>query len=298
MTLVQSQSTGGLRIETSINKTLNDFNSAMDRQDAGILRTLNAETVAFERDAKSAILYMLLTSYYVANYGVTISAAMYVSSASDFTVHITEGATTLKDKINPDKLKTDVKAVIDDYKSKMDTPITEIREKMRTDVEANPDKLGCYEKILKDITAMGATTTKNVTDSFTFSNKDFKLKAVEKHANINTNVTEVLKKSYACLALRRDDLVFTCTDKLVAQSDKVRAFIEDRLTEIGVIYTENQSNLSLKTQKVGDDITAQKEAIMAKIDLCTTPARFYNADPEITVEMANPDITAEVANNV
>ena len=291
MTLVQSQSAASIRIETAINKTITDFNTAMDRQNTAILRGLNIETVLFEKDAKTAISFMVLTSYYVTSYGVNPSAASYLAAASELTTHVTEANTAVKEKISPEKLATDVKVVIDDYKSKVDTAVTELREKMKSELETNPNSQACYEKLIKDINALSTSATKNVTDSFNFATKDFKGKAKVAHANINTNVTVVLKNSYGCIGLRRADFVFTCTDKFILDKDKAKSFVDDRKAEIEKIYEENTSNLAVQGDKIGENITAQKDAISTKIDGCSS------ADMP-GVGKADPEITAEVTPNV
>ena len=148
--MAQIQSAASVKIEVSIKKTLTDFKSAMDKQNAIILRALNAEAASFKKDAKDAILAIVASSFVVASVEVDAAASNYFKAVSRITAAITVSNSNIKDAVNPEKLASVVIPVIDDYKHKLEEPIALVRANVKEIIAASPKAQACLEKALKE----------------------------------------------------------------------------------------------------------------------------------------------------
>ena len=267
-TLAQVQSAASVKIELSINKTLTDFNKAIDKLNATTFKALNTEAVAFYLDVKNAIVSTVSTSTIVANVGVSATASSYFEAVAKVSAAITTSDSKIKEYINPELLVSRIATSIEDFKANLNVPISEIKEKVRVEIEANPKSQTCYEKALKNLTPLTAAVNKNITTSFTLAIKEFNANAKIYHGYIKANVTLLTKIVSSCISKKPQEAVLLCIDATVKEVDQVLAIISTAENDIVQLYVGFNVNASIKMQDISKTINDKKDEILMHITSC------------------------------
>ena len=284
--MAQVQSSASVKLEVSINKTVTDFKTAMDKQQTTILKSWNAESSSFYKDAKEAISAVVTTSVKVANVGVNKVASRYYEVVAKVSAAITESLSTLTGSANPDAFKTLVSTVINSYKDKLEKPIFQIKEKVVETIAESPKAQACIEKALKDVTILSIAANKNLTASFTLAIKNFTVKAKIYHTIIKTNVTLLTKSVDTCIAKRQEEAIFNCIDVILLEEDKVLSLITATESEITQLYIDAYLSLSIKTEEIETIVDSKKEEILAKVSACAPKPTTTQEAPTAAVEVS------------
>ncbi|CAO1398721.1 unnamed protein product [Diamesa serratosioi] len=268
ITLAQVQSSASVKIEVSINKTVTDFKSAMDKQQAAILKTLNTDAAYFYKDTKDAITAIVGTSVKVSNVGVDAATANHYGVVAEITADITKSLSTLFDVIKPEKLAAEVATAVDYYKVKFEEPMNEVRAKVKEVMAASPKSQACLEKALKDVTTLYAAANKNITASFTLTLKDFSANAKIDHANIKSNVTILTKAVDQCIAMKPKEAAYACLGVISQEKDKVLSLVAAKESDITQLYIDANLSLSSKADEIAAVISSKRDEILGKIAAC------------------------------
>ena len=266
--LVQSQSTGSVKIDAAIKKILIDSNLVIDKLNGTIFQALNTEAKAFNLDYKNAIVSIVSTSTIVANVGVSATASSYFDAVARVSADISTSDSKIKEYINQELLVSRIATSIQDFKANLYVPISQIKETVRAEIEANPKSQACYEKALMDLTPLAAAFNKNITTSFTLAIKEFTANAKPYHEYIKANGLLLTKIVNSCIAKKPQEAVLLCIDASVKELNQASAVISTAELHIVALYDAFTLNTSMKVQDIYIILNDKKEEILRKIALC------------------------------
>lgn len=262
-----AQVASSVKIELYINKTLNEFKTAMDKQSATVLKAMNAESASFNKDIKDAITAIVGTGCKVATVGVNPTGTKYYEAVAKISSAITESSATFKESSNPEVLAKEVSAVVNAYKTKFEEAILVVKDKVKEVITANSKTQGCIEKALKDGATLSTVANKNITAVFATSIKNFSAKAKISHGFIKNNVTVLTKAVDYCISKKKEEVIYLCLEGILTEEDTVLAIIGISETEVVNLYAETHVDLAIREQDVAT-INAKKDEIIAKITAC------------------------------
>ena len=284
--MAQVQSAGSVKIETAINKTLSDFNTAIDKLYAPLHKTIYSQVALFSADYKNAIVSIVSTSILVAKVGISTTSTNYFHAVANVSAALNNSDSSLRDYYM-EHLQEFITRELEQNKAMLNDPVTEIKEKVKVEVQANPTKQICYETALKDLTPLTAAVKKNITDAFIASVKGFNAKVKLHHGIINGNVTLITKSVSACTAKKPQQAAFLCIDDLLTKEDKVIGdlFLMDYF--IGENFRQTVAWLTYLTRDFPTIVNVKKEEILTKIAACAPPPTTEG--PPIGEETPGPE---------
>lgn len=269
-TLAQVQSAASVRIETSINKVLSDFNLAMNNLNTTAYKTVNAEGAAFNLDAKTAIIGTVSTSTVVANVGVSETAVRFYEAVARVSAAITTVASNHNQYFTGEVLSSSIISMVENFRAKLVAPVSNIKEQIRLGMEANPKATACYDKALKDVTTLATGASKNITTSYTLAINSFIANAKSYRVYIKANTALITKGVATCIAKKPQEAVWLCLSQLLEQENVELEMITRSESEIRALYNQVVVGLTEKSDNIGAVINEKNDEILTNMTACAS----------------------------